>query len=411
MSNALSLPHRLWRLLPAAPRRRLLARASAWAAPRLATPAPAAPAGVIVAGELSRASGLGEGARIMLQGLAALGVPAWPLDIGRLLPAHADDLPLPAGPAGPPPDDAALVLHVNPPLLPIVLARLPRPLLRGRRLVGYWVWELPVAPPDWRFGARLAHDVWTPSHFSAAALRPLLTAAPRVVPHPLASAALAPAPLGRAEFGLPEGAVVVLTSFNLASSFTRKNPLAAIAAFRDAFGDRPDRLLLLKVGNPAHDREDFARLSAAIAGAANIRLETRTLPAADSLALTACADVVLSLHRSEGAGLVPAEAMLLGKPVIATGWSGNLDFMADGSAALVRYRLVPVSDPRDVYGGPGAVWAEADVADASAWLRRLADDPAARRSLGAAGQAMARARLGTAPLAEAVRALGVAGPA
>ena len=197
----------------------------------------------------------------------------------------------------------------------------------------------------------------------------------------------------------------MLTSFNLASSFERKNPLGAIAAFREAFGDRIDRILVLKVSNRDHAPEDFARLETAIAGAPNIRLETRTLPRGDSLALTAAADIVLSLHRSEGFGLVPAEAMLLGRPVIATGWSGNLDFMDDHSAALIRYRLVPTRDARGVYEVENAAWAEPDVDHAAEWLGRLADDPPARVALGEAGRTMAQARLGTGPLAEAVASL------
>lgn len=406
MADELTLPHRLWRLLPAAPRRRLLAGAAAVAAPRIAARAPAAPDGVIVAGELTRASGLGEGARLTLRGLASLGVPAWPLDIGPLLPAHQADLRAPEARTVPPPPGAALVLHVNPPLVPLVLARLPRTLVRDRRIVGTWVWELAGAPSEWQTGARFVHEAWAPSRFAADALAPLARGGVRVVPYPLAIAPPEPARLDRADFGLPQGAVVVLVSFNLASSFARKNPLGAIAAFRAAFGDRTERLLLLKVGNPHHFPQDFARLAAAVAGAPNIRLETRTMPAADAAALMAAADIVLSLHRSEGFGLVPAEAMLLGKPVVATGWSGNMDFMEEGAAALVRYRLVPARDPREVYELPGAVWAEPDIAHAADWLDQLAEDPAARRSLGEAGRAAAMSRLNAAPLAEAVRALG-----
>jgi len=231
------------------------------------------------------------------------------------------------------------------------------------------------------------------------------------VPHPLAVAPPVPAALRRAAFGLPDDALVVLVAFNLASSFERKNPLAAVAAFRAAFGARADRLLLLKVGNAGHAPADFERLAAAVADAPNIRLETRTLPVADAHALTAAADIVLSLHRSEGFGLVPAEAMLLGRPVVATGWSGNMTFMDDSCAALVDYRLVPARDPRGVYAVPGATWAEPDIAHAAEWLRRLGDDPGLRARLGPAGQVAARARLGAAPLAEAVRALGLAVPA
>ncbi len=345
----------------------------------------------------------------MLRGLAALGVPAWPLDVGPLLPAHTPDLPTP--PDGDPPAGAALVAHVNAPLLPLVLARLPRGLVRGRRVIGYWAWELPVLPPNWRLGVRFVHAAWAPSQFTADALEPLLPGRVSVVPHPLAAAPPEPAGLTRADLGLPARAVVVLVSFNLASSFERKNPLAAIAAFRAAFSDRQDRLLVVKTGNPHHASADFARIEAAVAGAPNIRLEPRTLPQAHSHALIAAADLILSLHRSEGFGLVAAEAMLLGKPVIATGWSGNMTFMDADSAALVGYRLVPARDPRGVYSARDAVWAEPNIAEASAWLRRLADDPAARAALGAKGRAAATARLGLAPLAEAVRALGLSMPA
>ncbi len=389
--------------MPQGPRRRALARASALLAPRPDWPAPAAHAGVVVGGEISRASGLGEGARLMLAGLEALGVPAWQMECGLLPPGT----PRPPEPAGAPPPGAPLVLHVNAPMLPAALLRLPRGLLRGRRVVGYWAWELGVVPDMWRFGARFVHEIWAPSRFTAAALEPLAPGRVRVVPHPVAARPPAPASLTRADFGLPPDAVVVLVSFSLASSYARKNPEAAIAAHRRAFGDRADRILLLKITHADHAPDDLARLQALIAGAANIRLETRLLPAADNHALTRCADIVLSLHRSEGFGLVPAEAMLLGRPVVATDWSGTTDFLDDTCGVPIAYTLVPAVDPRGVFEAPGAVWAEADVGAAAAALVRLADDADLRTRFGEAGRAAATSRLGVGPLAEAVRGLGL----
>ena len=400
---ALPALHRLWRTLPAGPRRRLLGRLAAALAPRPdRIPAPAR-AGLIVAGEFSRATGLGEAARLLRAGLDALGVASWAVEAGLRLPGEPAAAPPPADlPAG-----APLLLHVNAPLLPAALLRLPRGLLRGRRVIGYWAWELPTLPPAWRAGKGFVHEIWVPSRFTAAAIETIAPGRVRVVPPPLAVAPPRPSALDRAAFGLPARAVVTLASFNLASSFARKNPLAAIAAHRAAFADRPDRLLLLKLTNPGHFPDDFAQLRAAIAGAANIRLETRTLPAADSHALTAACDIVLSLHRSEGLGLVPAEAMLLGRPVIATGWSGNMQYMDAGCAALVGCRLVPADDPRGVFEAPGAVWAEPSVPEAAAWLARLADAPGLRQNLGARGRAAVQARLGTAPLAAGLRAIGL----
>jgi glycosyltransferase involved in cell wall biosynthesis len=376
--------------------------ATALLAPRIDRVPPTATAGIAVAGELSRASGLGEAARLMQRGLRHLGVATWSVDAGPMLPAHSADF---AVASEMPPDGVPLLLHVNAPLVPLVLLRLPRGLIRGRRVIGSWLWELPTVPPEWRAGARFVHEVWVPSDFVAGAVEPLLPGRVRVVPLPLALARPAPSALDRSAFGLPHDTVVVLVTFNLASSFERKNPLAAIAAFRAAFGERADRLLVLKVGNREHFPDDFARIVAAVEGTPNIRLETRTLPAADLHALTVASDIVLSLHRSEGFGLVMAEAMLLGRPVIATGWSGNMTFMDPDSAALVGYRLVPARDPRQVY--VGADWAEPDQADAVAHLRRLADDAGARAALGARGEAMATARLGVGPLMVALRAIGM----
>lgn len=394
--------HRAWRWLPARQRRRMLTAVAAAVAPRIDARPPAPREGLVVVGELSRASGLGEGARSVRRALQQLGTPFWEIDIGGALPGMERDLPAPVSAA--PPPGAPLLIFVNPPLLPLALLRLPRGLLRNRRIIGDWSWELPVAPPDWRVGVRFVHEVWAPSRFTGDALAPLMPGRVRVVPHPLAAAMPEPSALGRAAFGLPDDAVVVLVSFNLASSMVRKNPLGAIAAFRAAFGDRRDRILLLKIGNPDHFPQDFAAIAAA-AAAPNIRLETRVLPAADLHALTAACDIVLSLHRSEGFGLVPAEAMLLGKPVIATGWSGTMTFMDPDCAALVGYRLVPAEDPRQVY--EGALWAEPDQAGAVAHLRRLADDAAARAALGARGRAAAMDRLGAEPLRDALRALGL----
>ena len=340
----------------------------------------------------------------MLAGLAELGVPGWPMRAGLRLPGEQDDFEIATTE---PPPGVPLVLHVNAPHVAAALLRLPRGLLRGRRVIGCWAWELPVAPPGWASGVRFVHEVWAPSRFTAAALEPLMPGRVRVVPYCVASRPPKVAALDRQAFGLPDAAVVVLCSFSLASSFERKNPLAAIAAHRAAFGERADRVLLMKIGHAGHFGPDLRRLRDAAAGAANIRFETRTLPLADNHALTACADIVLSLHRSEGFGLVPAEAMLLGRAVVATDWSGNTDFMDAETAAMVPYRLVPASDPRGVFQAPGAVWAEADIAAAAAHLRRLADDAAERVALGARAQAAARQRLGSAPLAAALRGIGL----
>jgi glycosyltransferase involved in cell wall biosynthesis len=161
---------------------------------------------------------------------------------------------------------------------------------------------------------------------------------------------------------------------------------------------------VLKIGHRTHFPADFDRIAEA-AKAPNIRLETRDLPRADNYALLAAADIVLSLHRSEAFGLNLAEAMLLGKPVVATGWSGNMEFMDPQSSALVGYRLIPARDPRGTYDDPHAVWADPDLTDAVGHLQRLADDQVERKALGARARESAQSRLGLEPFRTALEAL------
>jgi len=198
--------------------------------------------------------------------------------------------------------------------------------------------------------------------------------------------------------------LVVLNVFHLGSAFSRKNPLAAVAAFRKAFGERPDRVLAIKlINNGAH----WARrqLEPAIAGAGNIRLIEGMLPESDMAGLMAAADIVISLHRSEGFGLVPAQAMALGKPVVATAWSGNVDFMNARNSALVSYALVPVHDPEGAFQTDNQKWAEANVEEAAQWLRRLAGDADLRARMGAAAAKDVAAQLSPKHFASAVAAL------
>jgi glycosyltransferase involved in cell wall biosynthesis len=119
----------------------------------------------------------------------------------------------------------------------------------------------------------------------------------------------------------------------------------------------------------------------------------------------------MSLHRSEGFGLIPATAMLLGRPVVATGWSGNLTFMTPETSALVDYRLVPVVDPRGNYEVRHAQWAEPDVEAAATWLRRLGDDAMLRQRMGEAGRAHAQSAIGAGPVLAALAANGIAADA
>lgn len=300
---------------------------------------------------------------------------------------------------------APLVMHVNAPMLPYAQLFMPRTLRTGRRIIGYWAWELPVVPGTWRHARRHVHEIWAPSHFTAEALRPLGRKV-RVVEHPVGLAEQKPSERNRASFGLPEDCVIVLVSFSLSSSMVRKSPIETIHAFRQAFGDRRDRLLVMKVGHTEHYPDDLAAIRAAIGGAPNIRIETGQLSGADRLALTACADIVLSLHRSEGFGLVVAEAMALGRCVIATDWSATTEFLDVSCGLPVSYTLVPARDPRGIWDMPDKQWALPNIDDAAQALRIAAEDPDLRSRLGTNARHRIAAHLDGGTLQGAALAIG-----
>ncbi|MFZ4071798.1 MAG: glycosyltransferase [Caulobacterales bacterium] len=305
----------------------------------------------------------------------------------RIAPSD-DDLP-----------GSPLIVAINPDVAVHVLARLGRKRLAGRRVIGFWVWELDRLAPSWKVGAGWINEIWTPSSYSAAAMAAF--GVPVVVtPHPIALADAAPLPSreqARRALDFPAHAFVASSSFSLASSLDRKNPMAAIAAFEQAFEAVPaqDALLVLRCLEADRYPTAWRALQLAVAQARSRRVRLLDPPGGiDTLrALYGASDCYISLHRAEGFGLNLAEAMAAGVPVIATGASGNLEFMTADCAMLVPATLRPARDAFGPYSVAGARWAEPDVGTASAMLRAAAGDIGRLRTLGAAGRAHVLAAL------------------
>jgi glycosyltransferase involved in cell wall biosynthesis len=368
----MSLAHRLWSLLPRSARREALFGAAALLAPHPARPEPDGQGHLVVAGYHSAQSGLGVGARRMLAAMREDGLDAIAAD---LTGPHRQGPPGP--PAAIPPGPGTIILHVSGPMLPWGLLSLGRRAVAGKRIIAYWAWELPALPRDWNRGYAACHRIWAPSHFCAEVFARPGHPPPLVVPHPPPRPD--PSPRGRAGFGLPTDAFVTLALFDATSSLARKNPLGAIEAHRRAFGDSPDHLLVLKAHGTAQAGPAWAEVARAAAAHPNVRILDADLSRPDLWALTACADVLLSLHRAEGYGLAIAEAMAIGRPVVATGWSGNMDFMTGPGCHAVPFTPVPARDPQGTYDMPEARWAEPELDEAAAALRRIAGNPALRR--------------------------------
>lgn len=369
-------------------------RTDAWSRPAAALPAaavaaaPVAGAGVNILGYLRGQFGLAESARMYSRALIDAGYPVALFDVAIDLPHGLDDRSVDAhiGEQTPHPTS---ILFVNPDYLEPALAHIGQERLRGQRLIACWFWELQDIPHDWLPAIERVDEIMVASEFVKQAFERVTDKPVFRVPLPLS-----PVPdsgLKRGDFGLSEEAFIFLCTFDFNSWVDRKNPFAAIEAFRRAFADgREDVQLLIKSSNGYRHPDKFLRLLAASAQDPRIVVRDEVIDRAHVHALQRCADVYVSLHRAEGFGLGLAECMAMGKPVIATGWSGNVDFMDESNSCLVGYRLVPVGEGE--YPHPdGALWAEADVEQAARHMRRLADDRAFAAGLGArAAESVAR---------------------
>lgn len=354
---------------------------------------------LVIAGMYRTGSGLGRAAKGCFDALQQDGLSPLAVDLSEMF--HQAEID-PAVPLSPFPHSrkGTLILFANPPEVERALMGLGLRRWHDWHIIGAWVWELPVAPAGWSRQAAMVSEIWAPSRFVAEAFSARYDRPVRTVPHHVPLCAPVAPPRTATE------PVRIFAIADARSSLERKNPMAAIRMFRAAFekGERAE--LVVKCRNLSLFPAQHADLIAAIDGDPRIRLLDRTQTPAEQAALLDSADILLSPHRSEGFGLNLAEAMAAGKCVIATGWSGNLDFMPEGSAALLPYTLVPAVDPAGVYvPEPGAVWAEPDFEAGVTALRNLAADPEKRAAMGALARAAVEACLGPRPIRDALTSL------
>jgi glycosyltransferase involved in cell wall biosynthesis len=251
--------------------------------------------------------------------------------------------------------------------------------------IGYWTWELSNFPNHWQSAIDLVDEIWAPSRFIRDAIakktRKPVVWMPLAVEFPMPAGSIEER---RKRFDLPRDKFLFFFSFDFSSFATRKNFPASIQAFQKAFPDGCDEAgLVIKTIRHSHHKREFWDLLRAVGEDRRIFLIDRLLRQDEMRELMASCDSFVSLHRSEGFGFGMAEAMYLGKPVIATNYSGNLDFTKKDNSCLVDYRLVPVKAGEYLFP-EGQVWADPNIDEAAKYMRRLVDDRDYGRRLGKA---------------------------
>lgn len=330
-----------------------------------------------VAGYFTGTMGTGEHARQLVTALRSQGIPIRPTTLrpdrepeddklARDFDEQASDRE-----GGSDTFDDFTLLCANADMVPVVADRLGEKFFAGRYTIGSWWWEVSAFPARFLPAFEQVDEVWVGSRHVRDAVGRGAPVPVVAIPQPVSlapDAARAAPPLR-----LPAGFRFMFV-FDYLSVFERKNPLAAIEAFARAFSPGSGAALIIKSLNGEHDREAQQKLRAAVTAHADVHLIERHLTRSQLDGLMNAADCYVSLHRAEGFGYTLAETMWLGKPVIATSYSGNLDFMTPENSYLVDHRLVPIGPGNDPYPAEG-VWAEPDIDHAARLLREVFDRP------------------------------------
>lgn len=346
-------------------------------------PAPL-PGPLIVSGLMSGGSGVSRAARLTVAGLQAAGGAPISHDLTSLFGSNKrKGAGLPSARPG-----GVWLLHSNPPEAIVAMARINPADWLGRYRIAYWAYELPRVPKHWVRASWAFHEIWVPSRFVADAITASGVKTPvRVMPHPVAVGLL---PSIRRP---ADNSLTVLAMGDLKSSVSRKNLLGAIDIYKLTFPQESSAAkLILKVQSEDTHARFQSAVCAAASGRGDIAVLSERLTDEEVGWLIAGADVFLSPHRSEGYGLAIAEALLAGVPALATGWSGNMDFMEALPELLIAYTLSPVSDDSGIYKIAGAEWAEPSNEDAVRKLRALAASPSMRAELADRGRALVQAQ-------------------
>ena len=277
-------------------------------------------------------------------------------------------------------------LHKYSHVIEMFRSPLPRELVTNRARIAFWEGEHGILDV-WPFlGGN--DPVIAMSDFNYEYFKRELKAPVYKILYPLRKIDVAMSPQSevRCRFGIGKDDFMVLFTFDF-GSYKRKNPLATMRAFAKSLGAAHDAKLVFKtMGAKSHSAEvaELTRESAKLGIADKFVLITEYLPHAELYGLTAACDVYMSLHRGEGFGIGMAEAMLMGKPVIATDWSANTEFCRPGASIPIPYKMVPVK-PNEYFIAMRE-WAEADVDAAAEALRRCHDSKAFRLEIGDRGK-------------------------
>ncbi len=336
--------------------------------------------GVDAIGFFNAEHGIGEAARLLVEALRANDVPL--STIGYRNTESRQNFPFETDEIG---QYRTVIAAINAELNEPMRNWFGKFFFHDTYVIGQWFWELETAPPWYKPAYKYVNELWAPTRFIEEMLKreapkevhveymPLPLRKPRVIEN-----------AKRSDLGL-DSRFMFLFTFDFMSVMKRKNPMGLIEAFKKAFVPNEGPMLVLKCINGETRPDMFDAMMKATDGRDDIIVMNRYLDSETSAALMNLCDCYVSLHRSEGLGLTIAEAMLLEKPVIATGYSGNLDFMTPETSFMVPWTRVKVGEGAEAYDA-NATWAEPNYDVAAEHMRFVYNNPERAREMGVAAR-------------------------
>jgi ADP-heptose:LPS heptosyltransferase/glycosyltransferase involved in cell wall biosynthesis/SAM-dependent methyltransferase len=313
------------------------------------------------------ASGYGQAARAYLHALHQAGIALTVVDLASSRARQVED-PLVDSLIGQPTDVDFHLFHGTPPFW----ARQAFPL---RNVIAMTVWETDTMPTQWRPILAHAIDVWLPCEFNSNVFSAALGKPVFKLPHPVF---LAEANGDAADEIINDGEIQPddFVFYSIFEWQDRKSPERTMEAYFRAFREEDHTLLVLKTnpGAAAVAARALAEMRRRTGSRARATVHAEAWSEAQIAALHARGDCYVSLHRGEGWGYPLFEAASRGNPVIATGYSGPLDFLAADAHCLVRHTLTAVRQPYAYYR-PSMNWAEPDIIHATELMRAIRTEP------------------------------------
>ena len=334
------------------------------------------PFGINLIGYIKAQMGLGQGCRLIARAIKESGIPFLIMDTRVGNPFNHNDNSW-DGYIKTSPAYNINIFHINAEQMPHLQLSLPSGTLDKRYNIGIWLWELPDFPDEWCGAFSLVDEIWAPSEFNCESIRKKSPVPVTLIPYGIE--AEYDEKFDRDYFSLPKDMFLFLSMYDSNSTIQRKNPIGAIKAFKKAFPPSEKNVgLIIKINNPKE--EDLKLINDELKGYRNIFIIKNTLSKTEVNSLIKCSDAFVSLHRAEGFGLVIAEAMLLGTPVIATNWSANVDFMNSENSCPVSYELKQLGEDYFFYKAYQH-WAEPDLDNAAEYMKKLFSDKSYRETL------------------------------